>query len=94
MDDAQLVAAALQGDIAAFETLVRNYQRIMVASACQLIRSQEDAEDVAQEAFLEAFRDLEQVARPRQIPCLALHYPAAKLLSLSPATTQGRCAVG
>ncbi len=58
MDDAQLVAATLRGNNNAFAELVRGYQRVVLASACQIVRNPEDAEDLAQETFLEAYRDL------------------------------------
>jgi len=64
MDDAKLVAAALHGDVKAFEQLVQNHQRVLVASAYQLVRNQDDAEDLAQEAFLEAYRDLTKLRDP------------------------------
>ncbi len=64
MDDAQLVAETLQGNLNAFEQLVNAYQQIIVASACQMVHQQADAEDLAQETFLEAYSDLPNLREP------------------------------
>ena len=67
MDDAKLVAATLRGDLSAFEQLVRTYQSIdRVPAAWQIIHHAEDAEDIAQETFLVAFRDLRQLREPEK----------------------------
>ena len=58
MDDAILVLAAQAGDRDAFLALVRRYEAALLASARQMTRSREDAEDVAAEAVLQAFRHL------------------------------------
>ncbi len=60
-DDRALVAATLRGEVEAFGQLVRKYQRPLVGVACQLLRSREDAEDVAQEALLTAYQRLAQL---------------------------------
>ena len=44
----------------AFEILVRQHHRRVVAFALSLVQREEVAEDLAQEAFLEAYRKLEQ----------------------------------
>lgn len=64
MDDAQLVAAALRGDLSAFEKLVCAHQRLVMASAFQIVHHQADAEDLAQDTFLEAYRDLRKLREP------------------------------
>ena len=56
--DAPLVAAAAGGDIAAFETLVRRHQTRLVGYLRGLTNADADAEDLAQEAFLRAYRSL------------------------------------
>jgi RNA polymerase sigma-70 factor, ECF subfamily len=58
MDDQALIEATLQGDTEAFGALVRKYQRALVAAARHLSRSTEDAEDLAQEALVDAYRHL------------------------------------
>ncbi len=58
MDDNALVRAILQGDVAAFEELVRKYRQPLTASAYQIIGSVEDAQDLAQETLLDGYRRL------------------------------------
>src|SRR5439155_20712144 len=43
-----------QGDVKAFEALVRRYQRAVLAIARRFARDQDDAEDLAQRAFINA----------------------------------------
>ncbi len=56
--DAALIRAAQQGDQDAFEELVRLYDQSVLRLALNLLRSEEDARDAYQEAFLRAFRNL------------------------------------
>ncbi|MHB9024949.1 MAG: RNA polymerase sigma factor [Armatimonadota bacterium] len=58
MDDSSLIEATLAGDVEAFGALVRRYQHPLVASARHLTRNAEDAEDLAQEALVDAYRNL------------------------------------
>jgi RNA polymerase sigma-70 factor (ECF subfamily) len=57
-NDRQLVAAAAQGDLDAFEQLVRRHQTRLVGYLRGLTNTDADAEDLAQEAFLRAYRSL------------------------------------
>jgi len=54
-----LVHAAKQGDAGAFEQLLRRNQAMVFRVAQHITGSREDAEEVAQEAFLKAFQNLE-----------------------------------
>lgn len=54
MDDGELLEAFRQGDVQAFETLVRRYQRPVLAIARRFARDEDDAEDLAQRAFINA----------------------------------------
>ncbi|GAB4153910.1 MAG: sigma-70 family RNA polymerase sigma factor [Planctomycetaceae bacterium] len=54
--DVQLMLRAKGGDDAAFEQLVMNYQKRLVGIFYHLVRDQEAAEDLAQEAFLRIYR--------------------------------------
>lgn len=56
--EADLIRAAQAGDSDAFETLVRAYDRGVLRIAMNLLRSQEDAADVYQEAFVKVYRNL------------------------------------
>ena len=58
IDDAALVRAAQSGDQAAFEELVRLYDQPVLRLALNLMRSEEDARDAYQEAFLKVYRSL------------------------------------
>jgi RNA polymerase sigma-70 factor (ECF subfamily) len=56
--DQQLVERAQRGDKAAFELLVAKYQRKLVRLLSRFIRDPTEVEDVAQEAFIKAYRAL------------------------------------
>jgi len=58
LDDRALVANAQAGDRAAFEELVRRYDRDVLRLALNLMKRPEDARDVYQEAFLKVYRNL------------------------------------
>lgn len=58
MDESSLIRAAQRGDGEAFEQLVRLYDQNVLRLALNLLRSQEDARDVYQEAFLRVYRNL------------------------------------
>lgn len=55
MTDSQLVARAQNGELPAFEELVRKYQREIYSLACRMVSDAEEAKDLAQQAFLQAF---------------------------------------
>jgi RNA polymerase sigma-70 factor, ECF subfamily len=55
VDDTQLIRGAQLGDAAAFEELVRQYDRPVLRLAIHLTGSQEDGQDIYQEAFLRAY---------------------------------------
>ncbi len=63
-DSAQiaLVTRAADGDAEAFGQLVRAYQRRVVSIAYRLLGNAEDASDVSQDAFVRAFKNLDQLA--------------------------------
>ena len=52
--DIDLVHSAKQGEIAAFEELMKRHMKQVFAIAYQMTRSREDAEDITQETFLKA----------------------------------------
>jgi RNA polymerase sigma-70 factor, ECF subfamily len=57
-DERCLVAEAQGGSRAAFEELVRRYDRDVLRLALNLMKRPEDARDVYQEAFLKVYRNL------------------------------------
>ncbi len=58
VDDSALVATALSGRPDAFATLVERYDRAVYHLAYRTLHDQEEARDVAQEAFFKAYRSL------------------------------------
>jgi RNA polymerase sigma-70 factor (ECF subfamily) len=56
VDDQTLLAGLRAGDQQAFETLVRVYGGRMLAVARRFVRHDEDAQDIVQSAYLNAFR--------------------------------------
>ena len=58
MDDKQLVQQAAAGDTAAFETLVERYQQQVYHLTLRMVGNDADAQDLAQEAFVRAWRGL------------------------------------
>jgi RNA polymerase sigma-70 factor (ECF subfamily) len=59
-DDAATVARARAGDESAFQALVEAHSRAVFRLACRITGNEYDAEDVVQEAFLKAYRRLDQ----------------------------------
>ncbi len=53
-----MIAAVLAGEIQLYHDLVRPYERSVYVMALSYMKNREEAEDVAQEAFLRAFRKL------------------------------------
>lgn len=58
--DAELVARVQRGDRQAFDLLVLKYQRKIMRLLSRMIRDPAEIEDVAQEAFIKAYRALPQ----------------------------------
>lgn len=57
--DLALVEQARSGDLAAFDELVRKYDRRVFRIAQHITQNHEDAEDVVQDAFLKAYQKLD-----------------------------------
>jgi RNA polymerase sigma-70 factor, ECF subfamily len=55
IDDTRLIRAAQQGDVAAFEQLVQKYDRAVLRLTIHLTGSEDDGQDIYQEAFLRAY---------------------------------------
>jgi RNA polymerase sigma-70 factor (ECF subfamily) len=56
----ELIARCLAGDVEAFRPLVQRYQRLAFSVALRMLGSRADAEDIAQQAFVDAFNALER----------------------------------
>jgi len=57
-DEIGLVQKARQGDLAAYDELVRRYQERIYATVYHMTSNHEDANDLAQEAFIKAYSAL------------------------------------
>lgn len=62
-DDLSLIERVLRGDRRAFEPLVRRHERRVFRVALAVLGNVEDAEDAMQEAFINAYRHLDQFRR-------------------------------
>ncbi|HEX9162913.1 MAG TPA: sigma-70 family RNA polymerase sigma factor [Thermoanaerobaculia bacterium] len=58
-DDATLVSGLRAGDDEAFETLVRLYMARLLRVARRFLKNEEDARDAVQDAFISAFRSIQ-----------------------------------
>ncbi len=65
-DDGELVRNCLAGDVESLREFVRRFQSSVFGLCFRMLSQREDAEDVAQESFLRAFRNLHRwdPARP------------------------------
>jgi RNA polymerase sigma-70 factor (ECF subfamily) len=57
-DDIQVVRRCLGGEVRAFELLVEKYQGVVYNVALRMVKDPEDAEDIAQTAFVKAYERL------------------------------------
>jgi RNA polymerase sigma-70 factor (ECF subfamily) len=60
-EEARLIKAALGGDLAAFDTLMRRHERTVLLTSLRLLGQLEDAQDASQEVFLRLYRNLGKV---------------------------------
>src|ERR1700688_4071108 len=58
IDDTILIREAQRGDRAAFEELVRHYDQAVLRLALHLTGTEHDAQDVYQDAFLKAYKNI------------------------------------
>jgi RNA polymerase sigma-70 factor (ECF subfamily) len=65
-DDLELVHASKNGDVAAFEQLVKRYDRKLLRIAQSVTHNTEDAQDAVQDAFLKVFQKLGQFREESQ----------------------------
>jgi len=56
--EAEIIAAIIAGETQLYHELVRPYERSVYMMALSYMKNEADAEDVAQEAFIKAFRNL------------------------------------
>lgn len=58
LDEAALLARARQGDTTAFDELITRHRERIYMHAYQMLRSEDDAVEIAQETFIRAWRSL------------------------------------
>lgn len=58
MNEANVIGQVLRGDVGAYDLLVKKYAAVLTGAARHLICNINDAEDIAQETLLEAYRNL------------------------------------
>jgi RNA polymerase sigma-70 factor (ECF subfamily) len=62
------IAAARAGDLAAFESLMRRHERLVLLTALRLLGRLEDAQDASQEVFLRLYRNLAKMDGVQNVP--------------------------
>jgi RNA polymerase sigma-70 factor, ECF subfamily len=65
--DAALISSLQAGDADAFETLVRKYMPALLRVARRFLRSEEDARDAVQDAFISAYKSIRNFASNSQL---------------------------
>ena len=80
--DAELVTASLTGDREAFGRIVERYQRLLCSVAYSATGSLSESEDLAQDAFIDAWRQLGTLREPEKLRpwlCGILRYKVSRL---------------
>jgi len=90
MSDRELIEAYANGTHAAFDVLVRRYLKLVYTVAFHFVKSAEDAEDIAQDVFVNVMRNIKsfdldrpfkpwilQIARNRSLDWLKAKRPVA-----------------
>jgi len=67
-EETELIRKAKKGDTTAFAGMIRRYQNLVYATAFQILKDTTLAEDVAQEAFVAAFRSLQDLRTESSFP--------------------------
>jgi RNA polymerase sigma-70 factor (ECF subfamily) len=60
-DFARTIESAKKGDLRAFETVMRQYERLVLVTSLRLLGNLPDAQDASQEVFLRLYRNLSRV---------------------------------
>jgi RNA polymerase sigma-70 factor (ECF subfamily) len=64
MPDLEVIARVLAGEAALFELIMRRYNRLLFRLARGVVRDDDEARDVVQDAYLRAYRKLDQFRGP------------------------------
>src|SRR5688572_3624495 len=82
LTDAELVAATLAGDRRAFGVIVERYQRLLCSLAFSATGTVAQSEDLAQETFIDAWRQLRDLREPEKLRpwlCGILRFKVSRL---------------
>jgi len=79
-DDEIVAGRAIDGDVDAFAVLVRRYTPMMRAHAMRILGSRDEAEDVVQDAFVIAWRQLGDLDRPAAVKSWLMRVTGRKAL--------------
>ena len=69
-EPSRVIESAKAGDLAAFDQLMREHERLVLMTALRLLGRLEDAQDASQEVFLRLYRNLSKVGTPTLAPWL------------------------
>ena len=62
------VARAQKGDLSAFDNMVKHFRDMAVGYAYSILGDFQLAEDAAQEAFIQAYKDIRKLSVPKAFP--------------------------
>lgn len=60
MSDIEIIEQLKQGNEQAFRQLVENHQKLVVNTCFGMVQNREDAEDIAQDVFIEVYRNIQK----------------------------------
>ena len=63
LSDIELIEQTLAGDQSAYTDLVKRHQRFVFTLALRFAKTREDAEEIAQDCFIKAYRSLSSFKR-------------------------------
>ena len=71
LPDAEVVRRVRDGEAALFEVLMRRYNQRLYRAARSIVKDEDEAEDVMQQAYVNAFQHLDQFAGQGELRHLA-----------------------
>src|SRR5262245_6425322 len=92
LQDDTLIAAAQQGDAAAFEELVRRHQEAAFRAAFLVLRDADEAEDAAQEGLVKAYRAIRSFRLGREFRPWLLRIVVNQALTMHRSRRRGAAA--
>ena len=67
MDERAIVKRCLEGDVACFQQIVDGHKAPLMATAMTVLGNRQDAEDICQETFIQAYRHLSSFDSDRNL---------------------------